>query len=143
MMIALAQRPGMNAKQLGVRAGLSSSSGTFGTYLAKGRSSGWIDGDRNAMRLTPIGVDTLGSYDPLPTGQSLLQYWIGELGGGASRMLEALAGSYPNCMTKQELGEVAGIVHTSGTFGTYLAKLRTLELVEGKAELKASRELFD
>lgn len=35
MMVALAQRPGLNRRQLGVRAGLSSSSGTFQTYLSK------------------------------------------------------------------------------------------------------------
>jgi hypothetical protein len=58
-------------------------------------------------------------------------------------MLEALADSYPNVMTKAELGEAAGVSHTSGTFGTYLAKLRSLELIHGSSELKASDELFD
>jgi hypothetical protein len=143
MMIALAQRPGLNAKQLGVRAGLSSSSGTFGTYLAKARSSGWIEGDRNSMQLTADGTAALGSYEPLPSGRALLLYWKNELGGGAARMLEVLANEFPKFIPKQDLGFAAGIVHTSGTFGTYLAKLRTLELVEGKSELRASPELFD
>lgn len=31
----------------------------------------------------------------------------------------------------------------SGTFDTYLSRLRTLELVEGRGDLKASDELFD
>ena len=50
--------------------------------------------------------------------------------------------SYPESLTKEELGARANISHSSGTFGTYLGKLRTLELVEGKSELKASEELF-
>lgn len=144
MMIALAQRPGLSARQLGVRAGLSSSSGSFGTYLANLRSAGYMEGSRDAMRLTPEGIKALGSYDPLPTGRALLEFWISELGsGGASRILQALAAAYPRAMSKAELGEATELSHNSGSFGTYLSKLRTLELIHGSAELKASEELFD
>jgi len=142
MMIALAQRPGLNARQLGVRAGLSSNSGTFSTYLGKLRSQVWIAGTRDRMELTEAGIEALGSYEPLPTGRKLLSYWLGELGnGGASRMLDALASVWPATMTKEELGRSAEISHVSGTFSTYLGKLRTLELVQGSRELKASDEL--
>jgi hypothetical protein len=41
------------------------------------------------------------------------------------------------------LGERADISSRSGTFSTYLSKLRGLELVEGRGELRASAELFD
>lgn len=144
MMVALAQRPqGMSAKQLGVRASLSSSSGTFGTYLGKGRSLGWLDGERNHLRITPDGIAALGDYDPLPVGEALQTYWLNELGGGAARMLEKLIGEYPNSMTADELGEAAEMSAGSGTFGTYLGKLRTLQLVEGgRRALRASDELF-
>jgi hypothetical protein len=144
MMIALAQRPGLSARQLGVRAGLSSSSGTFGTYLGKLRSNAWLDGDRNRMELTRAGITALGPYDPLPTGRDLLAFWLGELGNsGAARILKTLADHYPNALSKADLGERAGISHTSGTFGTYLGKLRTLELIHGSRELTASAELFE
>lgn len=144
MMIALAQRPqGMSAKALGVRAGLSSSSGTFGTYLGKGRAEGWIEGGRDVVRITTGGVAALGEYVPLPEGPELLAYWLGELGqSGAARMLRALAEAYPKGLTKEEVAEAANISASSGTFGTYLGKLRTLELVTGKGELAASEELF-
>lgn len=144
MMIALAQRPGLNARQLGVRAGLSSSSGTFGTYLSALRTAGWLIGERGTgFELTPAGVQALGSYEPLPSGTALLSYWLGELGeSGASRMLSALH-SAGRAMTRAELGEAAGISSTSGTFGTYLSKLRTLELIEGTSEIEASPELYD
>lgn len=143
MMIAMAQRPGLSKKQLGVRAGLSSSSGTFGTYLGKLRSSGWVLGS-DALALTPDGIAALGNYTPLPEGQDLLNYWLGELGvSGAGRMLRVLAEAYPQALTKEELGARAEISHTSGTFGTYLGKLRTLELVEGRGELSASKEFFE
>lgn len=143
MMIALAQRNGLNARQLGVRAGMSSSSGTFGTYLAKGRTNGWLDGSRDRLVITDAGLAALGSYDPLPTGRELLNYWLRQLGdSGAGRMLSVLADAYPKALSKAELGERASISHSSGTFGTYLSKLRTLELIEGKGELRASEEFF-
>jgi hypothetical protein len=143
MMIALAQRPGLSAKQLGMRASMSSWSGTFGTYLGKLRSNGWLEGTRDRMQLTGEGMRALGDYTPLPTGQALLSHWVGKLGnGGAARMLTALANAYPHALSKAELGEAADIKHTSGTFGTYLGRLRSLELIHGSSTLTASPELF-
>lgn len=145
MLIALAQRPqGMNKRQLGVRAGMSSSSGTFSTYLGKGRSEGWMNGDATTVRITDAGINALGSYEPLPTGQALLAYWIGELGNsGAARLLQALADAYPKALPKNTAAERAGLSPGSGTFSTYLGKLRTLELISGSGELRASEELFE
>jgi hypothetical protein len=143
ILIALAQRGGLNRRQLGLRACLSSRSGTFDTYLSKGRTNGWIVGS-SQMQITDAGVQALGSYDLLPEGSALLGYWLGELGNsGASRILRALADVHPRALTRQELGEAAVLSGRSGTFDTYLSKLRTLELIEGKGELKASDELFD
>jgi len=142
MLIALAQRPrDMTSTALGVRAGLSSSSGTFGTYLGRGRSEGWIAGTRDHLTITGAGLEALGSYDPLPEGPALLDYWLNQLGGGAARMLRALAES-EGPMTRAQLGERAGLEAKSGTFGTYLGKLRTLELVTGRGDdLRLSVEL--
>lgn len=144
MLIALAQRPqGMSARQLGVRAQLSSKSGTFSTYLTNMRREGWIEGGKDHMRIVPAGLVALGDYDPLPTGDALLSYWLGDLGeSGASRMLRVIADAYPATLTKDEVAERAGLAQ-SGTFSTYLTKLRSLELIAGKGELKASDELFD
>lgn len=141
MMIALAQRPGLTNRQLGVRAGLSSRSGTFSTYLSRARSEGWIIDDGERRSLTPAGEAALGHWEPLPEGRALLDYWLNELGGGANRMLSVLAEAYPRALTNEELGTAAEISHRSGTFSTYLSRLRTLELVEGKGELKLSEEL--
>jgi uncharacterized protein len=141
MLIALAQRPqGLTNQQLGVRAGVSSRSGTFSTYLGRARSQGWIDG-RGTVRITDAGLAALGHYDPLPEGAELAAYWIGELGGGAARMLRALVDAYPNALTNEQLGAAAQISHVSGTFSTYLGRLRALELVTGRGELRASEEL--
>jgi uncharacterized protein len=143
ILIALAQRGGLNRRQLGLRACLSSRSGTFDTYLSKARTNGWIVGS-SQMTITDAGVHALGTYDPLPEGSALLAHWLGELGNsGAARILRALADVHPRALTRQELGEAATLSDRSGTFDTYLSKLRTLELIEGRGELKASDELFD
>jgi hypothetical protein len=145
ILIALAQRPqGLTARQLGVRAGLSSRSGTFATYLSKGRSEGWILGSGSqALRITDAGLKALGTYEPLPTGAELLRYWLNELDAGAARILKAIAEAYPKALTRDQVGERANLSPASGTFATYLSKLRTLELISGSGELSASDELFD
>jgi hypothetical protein len=142
MLIALAQRPqGLTRRQLGLRAGLSSRSGTFDTYLSRARTQGWVDGTAT-VRITDAGREALGSYEPLPEGRELLGYWLGELGNsGAARILRELAAVYPRSLTRAELGEAANLSDRSGTFDTYLSRLRGLELVEGRSELRATEEL--
>jgi hypothetical protein len=142
MMIALAQRPGLTNRQLGVRAGLSSRSGTFSTYLSRGRAQRWIIDEGDRRMITRDGVEALGHFEPLPEGNDLLNYWLNELGGGANRMLAVLADTYPKGMSNDELGAAAGISARSGTFSTYLSRLRTLELVEGeRGQIRMSEEL--
>ncbi len=144
MLIALAQRNGLTARQLGLRAGLSSKSGTFSTYLGRARSSGWINGSKDRIEITEAGRAAIGSHNPLPEGRDLLDYWLGQLGNsGAARMLRVLAERYPHPTSAEDLGEAAELSAGSGTFSTYLGRLRTLELVTGsKSDLRASEELF-
>ena len=143
ILIALAQRPGLTNRQIGLRAGLSSQSGTFSTYLGRARSAGWVCDEGERRFVTDDGLVALGEYDPLPEGEALLAHWLNELGGGASRMLRAYADAYPDGLTNEQCGERAGISAASGTFSTYLGRLRGLELVEGRGVVRASSELFD
>jgi Holliday junction resolvase RusA-like endonuclease len=62
---------------------------------------------------------------------------------GAARILRTLAAAYPDTLTADQLGEKADLNPRSGTFSTYLSRLRTLELIEsGRGWLRASEELF-
>ena len=144
ILIALAQNPkGLNKRKLGILAQLSSKSGSFSTYLSKLRTNAYIEGFP-VLSITAAGLVALGDYTPLPTGNALQEYWINCLSGGASRMLKELCSVYPNSMTSAELGDIAEVKSTSGTFSTYLSKLRTLELVSGTRDaLQASPDLFD
>lgn len=145
MMTVLAQRPGLTVRQIGVRAGLSAKSGTFRTYMGTMRSRGWVSEAGESMSLTQDGYAALGNYTPLPQGRDLLEYWKANmLRRGEARMLDVVAERSPATITDEELGQLAGIAHTSGTFRTYLGKLRSLDLIEGKNNaIRLSAELFE
>jgi uncharacterized protein len=145
ILTALAQCPnGLTKQQIGVRAGLSSKSGSFGTYLGKARSSGWVEDRGGKIFITnDAGLQALGPFEELPTGRALLEYWLKELGNtGAARMLQALYDSNGAPISKSELGERTGLSAQSGSFGTYLGRLRSLELLEGPGEALVASDIF-
>lgn len=133
MLIALTQRYSLTKAQIGLRADMKHTSGTFNTYLGRARSNDWVTnaGD-GKIAITAKGLRALGSYTPLPEGEELLEYWVQNAGGGAGRILAALRDQplRHQGLSKAELGELTQMSHKSGTFNTYLGRLRTLELVE-------------
>jgi hypothetical protein len=146
ILIALAQRDGLNNKQLGQRAGVSPNSSTFRGYLADARKNNWIR-DEGALRyITDAGVAALGEYTPLPTGAALREHWYSKLGtdSGETSFLKVAVAAYPSSVSYTHLSEQTGTPETSSTFRGYLATLRKLELVSGKKpHIRASDELFD
>lgn len=126
---------------------LSSTSGSFGTYLSTLRSGGLLVTDGNVFNITEEGLSYAGDVDPLPTDpEELVNLWCGIIGdnGGAARILRTLAASYPNEMSKEDLGAAVGMSSTSGSFGTYLSTLRSNNLITTTPKsAKASEELFN
>lgn len=150
MMIALAQSSeGLSRRTLAIRAGLSPRTGTFITYLSRGRTAGWIEGgERGAtamIRITDAGVTALGHYEPLPAGDALFNYWLHEVGrdSGAGRMMVALKEAFPNALSRVELAERSNLSAKTGTFITYLSRLRGLDLIdgEGRSEMRLAQDL--
>jgi DNA-binding PadR family transcriptional regulator len=143
ILIALAQRPGLTRRQIGIRAGVASKGGSFNGHLAKGRAEGWITGSEK-MEITDAGLAALGTYEPLPTGRALLDHWLEELGdSGAGKILRVATERYPEALSREAIGEAAGIAASGGSFNGHLSKLRGLELICGeRGEIKASEELF-
>jgi hypothetical protein len=137
MLKVIAQYPdGVDRVQLGIMADVKSSSGTFGTYLGALKTEGLIIKDGNLFLPTQAGIAALGAdFEPLPTGRDLVRYWQNKIGGegsGLRRMLDALIDAGARGLERAELAEAAGIAASSGTFGTYLGKLRSLNLAEGR-----------
>ena len=145
MLVALAQHfpEGLTSSKLSILTGISQGGGTWRTYLAQIRSAGWVQGSGRHLVITDAGLERLGSFDPLPTGPALIDYWRGRLGEtGMRRILDVLVDAYPKPLAADEVAARSGIGMGGGTWRTYLAKLRALELVEGRGELRASEVLF-
>ena len=82
-----------------------------------------------------------GPFDPLASGRALLEHWYGQLGKAERLALEALGAAHPSAF-KDELAARAGYEASGGRFNNALSRLRSLELVAGRGELRASDELF-
>jgi uncharacterized protein len=144
ILTALAQYPqGRSKVQVAVLTGYAASGGGFNNYLGALRSRGLIEGDGDRLTITEAGIQALGSWEPLPTGSALIDYWRGRLGKAERLILETLTHAYPAALNKEEIAARAGYEANGGGFNNALGRLRTLELVEGRGELRASSNLFD
>ena len=65
-----------------------------------------------------------------------------QLGKAERLILTALAGAWPDTMTKEDLAAAAGFTATGGVFDNRAGKLRTLELISGRGDLQLSNDLF-
>lgn len=129
MLIVLAQRdPNKTTrKQLAIIAGLKQSSGTFSTYLSSLKSSKFIEEDASGIFITEIGWNCVGDFEGLPTGKALYQYWRLKLGPGEARILDVIWDH--QTVTADSLPSKAGFSENSGSFSTYISKLRSLGLI--------------
>jgi hypothetical protein len=144
ILTALAQYPqGRSKVQVAVLTGYAATGGGFNNYLGALRSRGLIDGAGDRLTITGVGTQALGSWEPLPTGSGLVDYWRTRLGRAERLILEALTCVYPDLLSKEEVAAKAGYEANGGGFNKALGRLRTLELVQGRGQLKASDNLFD
>jgi hypothetical protein len=122
---------------------MSPRSGSFGTYLGLLRSQQLIQDDGERFSPTELGIQLIGGVDPV-SYEEIIDNWKKILTGGARRMFETLISIYPEAISREELGERVGMSSGSGSFGTYLGKLRSNELIENSnGGLKASDNLFN
>jgi hypothetical protein len=144
ILTALAQYPeGRSKVQVAVLTGYAANGGGFNNYLGALRSREFIDGNAERLIITESGLETLGSWEPLPKGSALVDYWRGRLGKAERLILETLAEAYPRALAKEELAAKAGYEASGGGFNNALGRLRTLELVQGRGDLRANGSLFD
>lgn len=133
--------------RMALLARLSSTSGSFTTYMSTLKRQGFLVGEGNLFTITEEGLKHAGEVEPLPADpDELINFWcaiIGD-GGGASRMLRSLAANYPNPMAKKELGDAVGMSSTSGSFTTYISTLKRNGLVKVNGQdITISSELYN
>lgn len=144
ILTVLAQEDKPTAKnKIAIRSGYSANSGGFNNSLGKLRSLAFIDG-RGDLKITDLGVDALGDFTPLPDpGEELCKYWLQELPKCESMILGHLITFHPGTCSKEVIADATEYSANSGGFNNALGKLRTLELIEGRGEIKASDSLFE
>lgn len=143
VLTALVQYPaGRTKNQVALLSGYAVTGGGFNNALSALRSKGLMTGSGDRLQITPAGTAELGPYTPLPTGAALLQHWYGQLGKAERATLEALAAVWPRALSKEEAASRTGYEASGGGFNNALSRLRTLELISGRGELKASDDLF-
>jgi hypothetical protein len=151
IMVALAQHPeGLSYRKIGVFSGVSTKGGSFGTYLSTGRRNGWIAGDdKSGVKITSEGIEALGSFEPLPTGRDLVEYWLREFGNGkTAQILKVIADAWPSALSDSEIEVAADVSTKGGSYGTYLSNLRTRDVIvdvteDGVRKRKLSDELAE
>lgn len=144
ILTALAQYPGGRTKQqVAILTGYSHKGGGFGNYISSLRTRGYLAGDAGALRITDAGVTALGSFEPLPTGRALFDHWLGQLGKAEREILRVVYEEHPHARPKDYIASKAGYQPNTGGFNNALSRLRTLELIEGRAKIKASDSLVE
>jgi len=147
VLTVLAQRSKPCSKRLvSLHAGYSIKSGSFSNSLSSLRMAGLIVGSGSGpLEITEQGLTVVGDYDPLPTGQELIEYWAQVLGRCERSILRTVAESHPEPLTKEQIAESAGYIVSSGSFSNSISKLRGLELIQGKGRepIRLSDEVFE
>ena len=102
-----------------------------------------IEGTREGFNITEPGFKALGGYDPLPTGDALIQYWEHRLSGKKSLIVTQLR-LHPRGMSGAELAAAIDMSDRSGTWDTYISELRRLGLISGgRDKFTLSKELTE
>ena len=133
---------GRSKVQVAILSGYAPNGGGFNNYLGALRTRGLIEGSGERLAITEAGTEALGSWEPLPRGSALIDYWRARLGKAERLILEVLTECYPEALIKEEVAAKAGYEANGGGFNNALGRLRTLELVQGRGEIRASDNLF-
>jgi hypothetical protein len=143
ILTALAQYPdGRAHSQVAILTGYAGNGGGFRNAVSALRSAGRLAGDSNRLVITDNGMTALGPFEPLPHGEALLEHWLRQLSKAESAALRAIVAAYPGSITTEACAATAGYEAGGGGFRNALSRLRTLELIAGRGDLRASESLF-
>lgn len=106
-------------------------------YLQRLRERGLLEqADARTHVPTSEGIAALGAdFEPLPTGQALVDYWLARLPRGEAACLRTILAAWPDAISISEISEATGYKRSSRD--AYLQRLRFRQLVE-----RASRGTF-
>lgn len=98
--------------------------------------------DKTPSKIIPITKDSAQIFS-LPKQEKVMNPIESNgnvLRAGAMRMLNWLAGSYPNSLSKQRLATLSGFSIKGGTFNTYISELKRNGWIVGSNDLSITEE---
>lgn len=140
ILIAAAQsRDGVTREQLSVMTGYKRSSRD--AYVSRLIAAARLERRGDRLHSTDGGIADLGSdYAPLPTGNALLVHWLTRLPEGERRILEFVAGQYPNTVERAQIDEFTSYKRSSRD--AYVSRLGARRLViADRSGVRISEEL--
>lgn len=138
---AALQYNGLDRKRLSVLTGYKRSSRD--AYIARLVAKGLVDVQGQSLFATDAGRAALnGSFEPLPTGADLIEYWLQRLPEGERKSLNVLIEANGQDVERERIDTATGYKRSSRD--AYLTRLKARGLVEfsGRGMVRASAELF-
>jgi uncharacterized protein len=133
---------GVTREQLTVLTGYKRSSRD--TYLQRLRERELVVMDGERIVATAAGIAALGpNFEPLPTGEALLEHWRAQLPAGERAVLEVVVAAWPEAVDRERISEATEYQRSSRD--TYLQRLRSRQLVTdaGRGQVRASPNLME
>ena len=142
ILVALAQYGDTDRTELTVLTGYKRSSRD--QYLRLLAQKGYAEVRTNGTAAaTPAGITALGSYEQLPTGRALYEFWKARLTSGELKILEYLVDTFAKeTIEREQIDAPCGLKRSSRD--QYLRLLASRRLVEfpGTGTVKAAAALF-
>lgn len=138
---AALQYEGLDRKRLGILTGYKRSSRD--AYIVRLAAKGLVEVRGAQLFPTDAGRAALnGSFEPLPTGAALVEYWLARLPEGERRVFDMLVKDGGD-VNREAIDQQTGYKRSSRD--AYLVRLKARGLVEfaGRGMVRASGELFD
>jgi hypothetical protein len=123
---ATKENSSIDKADLGVIAGQSHTSGTFATYLSRLKGRGFIQVESGLVILMTKGFAEVANDSVSISPSTLRELWHSKL-GGERNLLKIIIEQ--RMVTRLELGELAGMSSASGTFATYVSRLKGKGLI--------------
>ncbi len=141
VMIAVAQYPeGVTRETLKVLTGYRATS--LYEYSRSVVAKGCAELRGDLLIPTQHGVATLGTdYEPLPTGDALVEHWRSRLTGGERKIFEIVITDAPQPVSRERIMEVTGFKGTSTYEYTRMLKARRVVVDSGNG-IEAAPEFF-
>lgn len=144
LLTVLAQRPNeaINKARVLVLADYASSGPTSKAF-AKFIAHGLAIGDRGSLQVTTDGINTLGDFEPLPSGEALRSQILGRCSGMEQALLGVLFSEYPRAVSKSEILQRSNYASSGPTSKAFAKFVRAGWATGSRGELRASDELFE